>query len=213
MRTVVGVFATRQEADAVLRDLNAIGIPPDEVSIAEGPGGKDHEKEWSRRNISAAAASTFGWMFAGLIPHVAESSLSGATALGAGVGAAGGILAGVAFAALQLRTVGGPDHTFMAALTGLCIAGMCGGFAAAFYNMGVSHERLALEREAEVDHGVVVAAHVIETREPDAVRVMNEHHARKTGAGADAWMASGWTGAHPIEEPYPSDSEYRAHGA
>jgi hypothetical protein len=44
-------------------------------------------------------------------------------------------------------------------------------------------------------------------------KVMNAHHARKTRADADPWLASGWTGAHPVETPYPSDSEYKAHVA
>jgi hypothetical protein len=77
--------------------------------------------------------------------------------------------------------------------------------------MGVSHEKLALAVEAKKEHGVVVAAHVIELREPEAVKVMNEHGAKSLRADADAWMASGWAGAHPAEEPYPSDSEYRSH--
>ena len=211
MRTVVGVFASREEADSVLRDLNSIGIPPDEVAIA-GPGhSADHEKEWSRRNISAAAASAFGWMFAALIPQVAERTLAGATAVGAGVGVAGGALAGLAFNSIRTSSVAAPDHAFISALIGMVICGTLGGLAAAYYNIGVSHERVALEREAQADHGVVVAAHVIEDREPDALRVMNAHSASKMRADADAWMASGWTGAHPTEEPYPSDSEFRSH--
>jgi len=213
MRTVVGVFTSREEATAVLRDLNNIGIPPDDVAVAEGRGSKDHDKEWNRRNISAAAASAWGWMFAGLIPLVSERNLAGATALGAGVGAAGGMLAGIAFAAIQSASVGGPDHTLLAAVLGLLICGTCGGVAAAYYNMGVSHEKIALDREAEIDHGIVVAAHVIESREAHTIKVMQEHHAFKTNADEDPWRASGWTGPHPSEEPYPSDSEYRNHPA
>ena len=213
MRTVVGVFASKEEAQAVLRDLNAIGIPPDEVAIAEGGESKDHEKEWSRRNISAAAASAWGWMFAGLIPAVSERNLPEATGLGAAVGAIGGAIAGFAFNAVRTQTVGAADHALISALVGAVIAGALGALAAAYYNMGVSHERLALEHEAEVDHGIVVAAHVIEERESDAVKVMTAHHASKTRADADGWLASGWTGAHPTETPYPSDSEYKAHAA
>ncbi|HWE51577.1 MAG TPA: hypothetical protein VG273_17425 [Bryobacteraceae bacterium] len=213
MRTVVGVFASREEANGVLRDLNAIGIPPDEVAIAEGSESKDHEKEWSRRNLSAAAASAFGWMFAGFIPEVAERDLPGATAFGATIGAVGGALSGLAFNAIRVNSVGATSEPIVSALVGLVIAGGLGGLAAAYYNMGVSHERVALEHKAEVDHGVIVAAHVIDEREPDAVKVMNAHHATKTRADADPWLASGWTGAHPTETPYPSDSEYKEHAA
>jgi len=210
MRTVVGVFPSRDEADAVLHDLNAIGIPPDEVAIGE-PGATDHEKEWSRRNISAAAASAWGWIFALMIPEISERNLAGATVFGAEVGAAGGMLAGAVFSAIRAASTGGPSHPVISAVTGLVIGGFAGALAAAYYNMGVSHERLALCTEAEQEHGFVVAAHVIEAREPDALRIMNDHGAKKARGDADAWLASGWTGAHPAEEPYPSDSEHRAH--
>jgi hypothetical protein len=213
MRTVVGVFASREEANAVLRDFNAIGIPPDDVAIAEAGQFSDHEKEWSSRNLSAAAASAWGWMFAGLIPEIAERDLPGATAFGAAIGAIGGAISGLAFNLIRVNSVGATSVPLTSALVGLLIGGTFGGLASAYYNMGVSHERLALEHEAEVDRGVIVSAHVIDEREPEAFKVMNAHHARKTRADADSWLASGWTGAHPVETPYPSDSEYKAHVA
>jgi hypothetical protein len=212
MRTIVSVFPSRGAADAVARELNSIGIPLDEVAIAEGSVSADHEKEWSRRNIAAAAGSGFGWFLAGLIPQVAERSREGAAAFGAAFGGAGGCLAGILFAAIQSSTIGNPVSYVFAAFAGFCIGAAFGGCAAALYNLGVSHERVALCREAEADHGVVVAAHVVQDREEDAMRVMTGHGGQKTRVDADAWLASGWTGAHPPDEPYPSDSAYRSHG-
>jgi len=212
MRTVVGVFPSRAAADSVARELNTVGIPFDEVAIAEATS-KDHEKEWSRRNISAAAGSGFGWFLAGLIPQVAERSRAGAEIFGFSVGGAAGLAAGLAFTALQSSTTGLPPHTLAGAVIGLLIGGAAGGSAATLYNMGVSHERLALAREAQLDHGVVVSVHVEPAREMETLKIMNSHGAIKTDADADAWAATHWIGPHHREEPYPSDSTYRSHPA
>jgi hypothetical protein len=212
MRTVVGVFPSREAAESVARELNTVGIPFDEVAIADSTS-KDHEKEWSRRNLAAAAGSGFGWFLAGLIPQVAERSRAGAEIFGFSVGGGAGLVAGLGFAALQSSTTGLPPHTLAGAVIGLLIGGAAGGSAATLYNMGVSHERLALAREAEMDHGVVVSAHVSHTREEETIGIMKSHGAIKTDADADAWAATHWVGPHHKEEPYPSDSTFRSHPA
>src|SRR6185437_6580517 len=86
MRTVVGVFPSREEAIHVANDLNTLGIPEDEINIADSAGANGHEKEWSRRNIAACAGTAFGWFLAALVPAVAEQSRVAAVAFGASVG-------------------------------------------------------------------------------------------------------------------------------
>jgi hypothetical protein len=209
MRTVVGVFPSRAEAEQVARDLQSLGISPDDLSIADGAGAENHE--WSSRNIAAAGGLAFGWFAAGLIPAVAEQSPAGATGFGAAVGCIGGLVAGLV--ALIIRH-GAPfvaDSAIVTALTTMVIGAVGGGLIAGMYRMGVSHEGTPLFAEALREHGVVVAAHVDIPREQDALRVMNEHGARNVRADADAWLASGWDGGCPIEMPYPSDSSVRSH--
>jgi uncharacterized membrane protein len=204
MRTVVGVFPSQQEADRVARDLNALGIPADDVSIADGTG--RNRREWSQRNIAACTGASCGWLIAGLIPLIAERSRAAATGIGAAIGGLAGVIAGVI--ALAVHSGGNPFATVFAAVA---VGAAFGAVIAAVYNAGVSHEDIPLDNEALREHGVVVAAHVDEPRAPKAVLVMNEHGARNLRDGADAWGASGWTGSHRAEEPYPSDSSVRTH--
>jgi hypothetical protein len=208
MRTMVGVFPSREEADRVAHDLNALGIPADDVSIADGTGGD--RREWSHRNIAACTGASYGWFVAGLIPLVAERSRAAATGIGASVGGLAGVLAGLAALAIRGAPIvaGSQVATVVAALA---IGAGFGAAIAELYSMGVSHEDVPLDNEAVREHGVVVAAHVDLPRAPKALWVMNEHGARNLRADADAWSASGWTGAQWIEEPYPSDSSFRSH--
>jgi len=193
----------------VARDLNAVGIPADEVSIADGEAAEGHE--WSQRNLAAVGGLSAGWFIAGLIPLVAKTSFSGAVTLGASIGGAAGFLAGMV--ALAIRG-GNPiiaGSGMATAFAAVAIGAAFGALIAGMYNMGVSHEEIPLVKEAVREHGVVVAAHVDAPRAPDAFRVMTEHGARNLRADADAWTASGWTGPHIQDEPYPSDSTIRKH--
>src|SRR5579863_1657331 len=93
MRTVVGVFPSRLEADRVARDLTGLGIPADDVSIADGAG-RDR-REWSQRNIAACTGAAYGWFVAGLIPPIAESGRGAAARIGAAIGGSAGVIAGI----------------------------------------------------------------------------------------------------------------------
>lgn len=215
MRTVVAVFPSRAEAEHVAHDLEALGVPNEEVSIAGGADADraarcEKEGEWSRRNIAAAAASGFGWFLAGLVPLIAERTRAGASTVGAALGGAAGLIIGL----IAIIVGGAPIAAGGSILTILLVLGIgaaAGGFVADLYSRGVSHESDALCLEAVREHGVVVAVHVDGAREADALRVMNEHGGRKTQAGADAWLASRWTGKYSNDEPYPSDSSFRSH--
>lgn len=211
MRTVVGVFPSRTEAAHVARDLNALGISEDEVTIADSAGAENHE--WSSRNVAACGGLSFGWMLAPLVPVLAERSRAVATWLGASIGGVLGLIAGMA----ALMVTGGAPivagSVILTVLSAVGIGAMAGALIVGVYSMGVSHEGIPLCSEAAREHGVVVAAHVDAALEPEALRVLNEHGARNSRAGDDAWVASGWTGQHPAEEPYPSDSSFISHPA
>jgi hypothetical protein len=209
MRTVVGVFPSREEAEHLAHDLKELGIPEDEVIIADSAGADNHE--WSSRNLAACGGMAFGWFIAGLIPVMAERSRVAATLIGASVGSIAGLIGGLAVLVMRggIPLFGGSPITM--ALSVLATGALGGGLIAAVYSMGVSHEGKPLVVEAAREHGVVVAAHVDVPREPEILRVMNEHGARNSRAGADAWRASGWTGTHATEEPYPSDSSFISH--
>ncbi len=210
MRTVVAVFPSREEAEHVAKHLKAIGIPTDDVSIASADRHDRTEGEWSRRNIAASAASGWGWFLAGLIPLIAERTKTAASLVGAALGGGAGLIIGlIAAVARGLPITGGTS--IGTTLLAMIFLAVFAGFAAETYASGVSHESEALYEEAVREHGVVLAVHVEQAKEPEAARLMNEHGARLEHAGADAWLASGWKGRYSNDEPYPSDSTFVSH--
>jgi len=212
MRTVVAVFPSREEAEHVAKHLKAIGIPTDDVTIASADRHDRKEGEWSRRNIAATAASGWGWFLAGLIPLIAERTKTAASLVGAALGAGAGLIIGLIVTAARGLPI--TDGTSIGTiLLAMVFFGLFAGFAAETYASGVSHESEALYEEAVREHGVVVAVHVEDAKEPEAARLMNDHGARNEHADADAWLASGWKGKYRNEEPYPSDSTFVSHPA
>jgi len=121
MRTVVGVFPSRVEANGVARDLEAMGIPNEEVLIVDGTDARaEKEGEWTRRNISAAAASGFGWFLAGLVPLIAERTYAAAARVGALIGGGAGTLIALMAVALRSGTPMGATTAIITVLGALC---------------------------------------------------------------------------------------------
>ena len=209
MRTVVGVFPEKANAERVANDLNALGIPTDDITIV-GPGAGDHEAEWTRRNLAAAAGCGWGWLIAALIPAVAEANRPAAIGFGALLG--GGVVTALTTLAIRTATQVSTGEGIVISITALVAGAAAGGIAAGIYNAGVSREKIPLHEEAIRERGIVVAAHVDEPMENEAVRLFEEHGARNLRAEADAWLASGWKGAYDKAALYPSDSTIRTHG-
>lgn len=222
MKTMVGVLPSEEEATCVTRELKALGIASDEIMIADGIDEESrekslHEGEWSRRNLAAVAASGFGWLFAGLVPVIAESSRRRAVAIGGSFGGFAGIVAALIALSIHghvsIPGSGSPGVQAAVILGGLLVGGLGGSLVTGIYSMGVSHEEVPLCEEAFREHGVVVSIHVDDRTEPGALKVLNEHHARSLRTGADAWVASGLAAAGPVGEKfYPSDSSFKSSG-
>lgn len=209
MRTVVGVFPSRADADHVVHHLHNVGVPSDDITVADAD--KADHREWSERNLAACGGLSAGWFMAWLIPLVANRSFPAAAAFGAAVGGTAGLIAG----SFSLTVRPGNPILFGSALltviAAVAIGMIFGTLIAGVYNMGVSHEEIALQEEASREHGVVVAAHVDEHREAEAVKLMTEHGASNLRDDIDAWKASGWAGTYIPDEPYPSCSTIRKH--
>jgi hypothetical protein len=183
MKTVVGAFPSMGEAERVARDLEEMGIDKDEISVIAGNEAGTHDEYLKKPTSTGAAAAS-------------------AASFGGGVGIVAGLIA-LAIPGVGPIIAGGALATV---LTGLGVGAAAGGLIGAFTNMGVSQEEAPLYQEAVRRGGVVVAAHVNDPMEQDALRVMDEHGARDLNAEADAWRAAGWKGSYSNPHPYPSDS-------
>lgn len=206
MRTVVGVFSDRAETDHVVRHLIEVGVPSDDVTVADAVWAEGHE--WSDRNLAACGGLSMGWFMAWMIPLLTKRNFRGATAFGAGIGGVIGFIA-----ALFALWIGSPAGATVTMLAGVATGVVFGGLIAGMYSLGVTHEEIPLQAEAAREHGVVVAAHVDKPTAEVTYRVMEEHGARALRTDVDAWKASGWGGTIVPDEPYPSDSTIRRHAA
>ncbi len=206
MRTVVGVFSDRAVADRAVHHLIDIGVPSDDVTVADALKADGHE--WSDRNLAACGGLSAGWFMAWMIPLLTKRTFPGATAFGAGVGGVTGFIAGLA-----ALWIGSPAGATVTMLAGVTTGVVFGALIAGMYSLGVSHEEVPLQAEAVREHGVVVAAHVDKPTAEEAYRLMEEHGARALLTDEDAWKASGWGGTVVPDEPYPSDSTIRKHAA
>jgi len=206
MRTVVGVFSDRAEADHVVRHLIEVGVPSDDVTVADAVRADGHE--WSDRNLAACGGLSMGWFMAWMIPLLTKRNFRGATAFGAGIGGVIGFIA-----SLIALWIGSPVSATVTMLAGVATGVVFGGLIAGMYSLGVTHEEIPLQAEAIREHGVVVAAHVAKVTAKVTYRVMEEHGARALRTDTDAWRASGWGGTVVPDVPYPSDSTVRKHAA
>lgn len=165
MRTVVGLFDVRDEAEAAIRHLMADGVDRESISIAM----KD-----AREATSIADAT-------GAHDLSAEGATAGAVS-GAGIGAMVGIaLLGstVLLPGLGTFLIGGP---IAAALTGAGIGAASGGIIGGLVGSGIPEEE-AEHYSAGIERGgIFVSANVHEEKVAEVRRVFDEEGSQRTYA-------------------------------
>ena len=165
MRTVVGLFDTREAAEAAILRLTADGIDRESISVAM----KDV------REASAIADAT------GVEDLSAEGATAGAMS-GAGVGALVGIAligANVILPGLGTFIIGGP---IAAAITGAGIGAASGGLIGGLIGAGIPEEE-AEHYASGIDRGgIFVSAHVDESKVAEVRRLFDEEGSQRTYA-------------------------------
>lgn len=189
MRTVIGVLPSVSEANRVAHEFEVVGIARSEINVVPAVA-DDHELEKversKRSNAAAARAGAFRGALLGLGLGGLMLSMPGVKPF----------LAGSALATLAMGCV------IVASLMSLIVV---------ISNMGQLHEEAALFEEAAHEKGVVIAAHVSERREPAALRILGERHARDVHSADEVTHLSRWTGVYENPNPYPCDSQVSAH--
>ncbi len=165
MRTVVGLFDTRDAAESAIHRLMADGVDRDSISIAM----KD------AREASSIAEAT------GTNDLSAEGATAGAVS-GAGVGALVGIaLLGstVLLPGLGTFLIGGP---IAAALTGAGIGAASGGLIGGLVGAGIPEDE-ATHYAAGIERGgIFVSAQVADGQVADIRRIFDEAGSQRTYA-------------------------------
>ena len=165
MRTVVGLFDSRDAAESAIHKLTADGVDRESISVAM----KD------AREATAIADATGAHDLSG------EGATAGAMS-GAGVGALVGIaLIGstVLLPGLGTFLIGGP---IAAALTGAGIGAASGGLIGGLIGAGIPEEE-AEHYAAGIDKGgIFVSAHVDESKVAEVRRVFDDAGSQRTYA-------------------------------
>jgi uncharacterized membrane protein len=165
MRTVVGMFDSREPAERAIHRLMDQGIARDSISIAM----KDV------REATSISEST------GTHDLSAEGATAGAVS-GAGVGALVGIaLVGstVLLPGLGAFVIGGP---IAAALTGAGIGAASGGLIGGLIGAGIPEDEAHHYAAGIEKGGIFVSAHIPEGQVAEARRIFDEEGSRRTYA-------------------------------
>lgn len=172
MKTVSGLFNNFEAAREAVIALEAAGIPGDDISLLANNVGEGIETA----------------------PHGDLDNTAAGAGMGAAVGGAGGLLAGLGLLAIPgIGPVVGAGW-LAATAVGAALGGVTGGMLGALTDAGVSADDAHVYAEGVRRGGAVVSARVEEARVPVAQAIL------RGGTGVDieerrgAYETGGWTG-------------------
>ncbi len=174
MKTVVGLFETRNEVVGAVEALKLAGFDPEQMSVVM----KD------RQDAAVVAETT------GVVDHSGDATANGAI----GGGLLGG-LAGLALGAGALAIPGiGPilaAGPIAAMLTGGALGAATGGILGALTEAGLTEEEAA-DYQAGVEHGgILLTVHAPADREAEARQVLKDAGLRDLDHHRVRWPARG----------------------
>lgn len=175
-KTIVGLFDDASDAQAVVRELNELGIDRDQISIMANRSGDALTRD------TAPEVTTTG-----------EDAMAGA-GIGAVAGGIGGLIVGLV--ALPIPGLGpviaaGP---IAAALTGAGIGAVTGGVIGALTHVGVPEEHAQHYAEGVRRGGTLVTVSAPDVLAQRVSDVMTRYHAVNVSDRATKWRESGWKG-------------------
>lgn len=181
-RTIAHLFDSYADAAATVRDLEAAGFSPDEVSlIAGGDAGPD----------GAAPLAE---------PSAASGAGAGAT-LGTLLGGGAGLLAGIGALAIPGFGPVVAAGWLAAMLAGAGFGAAAGGILGALTQAGISEEHAHVYAESLRRGGSLVTVRGDENRLAMAETIMARHNAVDTEERARSFRAGGWTHYDPAADP------------
>lgn len=194
MRTITGLFDTRDQADTAVRSLKDAGIASDDISIvannADGSFAADGE------DVAADAGAGAG--------------------IGAAVGGAGGLLTGLGLLAIPgigpVVAGGWLVSTVVGAATGAVVGGATGGLIGALTDAGVDERDAHVYAEGVRRGGILVTARVDERRADAAQAILQNDNGVNILTRRRDYEASGWESFDETADPYRPDQirDYRA---
>ncbi|MEI9406869.1 general stress protein [Mesorhizobium argentiipisi] len=185
MTTVTGLFDDYQDASDAVSELEAIGVPRDDISIVA-----NNSDNWYRQDE---------------ISEAGEDAAAGA-GLGALVGGAGGLLTGLGIMAIPgvgpVVAAGWLAATAVGAVGGAVVGGAAGGILGALTESGVSERDAHVYAEGVRRGGSLVTARVDDLLAGEAERILRGERSVNLDERRSAYESAGWTGFDPSAEPF-----------
>lgn len=185
MTTVTGLFDDYQDASDAVGELEATGVPRDDISIV--------------------ANNSDNWYQADTASGTGEDAATGA-GLGAVVGGAGGLLAGLGIMAIPgigpVVAAGWLAATAVGAVGGALVGGAAGGIVGALTESGVSERDAHIYAEGIRRGGTLVTAQVDDRLTDEAERILRGSRSVNLEERRGAYEQSGWNGFDSNAEPY-----------
>ncbi|MBZ9847996.1 hypothetical protein LB565_08360 [Mesorhizobium sp. CA14] len=185
MTTVTGLFDDYQDASDAVSELEAIGVPRDDISIVA-----NNSDNWYRQDETS---------------ETSEDAAAGA-GLGALVGGAGGLLTGLGIMAIPgvgpVVAAGWLAATAVGAVGGAVVGGAAGGIVGALTESGVSERDAHVYAEGVRRGGSLVTARVDDRLTGEAERILRGERSVNLDERRSAYESAGWTGFDPGAEPF-----------
>jgi hypothetical protein len=193
MRTITGLFDTRDQADDAVRSLKDAGVSSDDISIVANNADGSYDGDGD----------------------VAEDAGAGA-GIGAAVGGAGGLLAGLGALAIPgigpVVAGGWLLSTVVGAATGAVVGGAAGGIVGALTDAGVDERDAHVYAEGVRRGGILVTARVDDSLADAARAILQNDDGVNIETRRRDYEASGWESFDEEADPYEADKvrDYRA---
>ena len=195
-RTVTRLFNTHTEAMSAVSDLEAAGIPHDDISLvasnADGwHGGHEHPHDAVHGDNEAAEGAGKGATTGGLI------------------GGAGGLLAGLGMLAIPgvgpVVAAGWLVSTAVGAIAGAAVGGATGGLLGSLKDAGHSDEDAQVYAEGVRRGGTLVSVKASDEHAAEAEAILQRRAGVDAASRGAAYRDAGWTGYNPEAPVYSAD--------
>lgn len=194
-QTLTGLFDDYEDAQRAVSDLEAAGVPANDISIVASNA---HGRHDDRDNLAAADAG--------------DDASKGA-GIGATVGGVGGLLAGLGLMAIPglgpVVAAGWLVSTAVGALGGAAIGAAAGGLVGALTHAGVPENDAHVYAEGVRRGGTLVTAKVDDAQAASARAILAHDRTVDVATRRRAYEQEGWTRFDENASPYTTDEVER----
>jgi len=186
-KTITRLFDDYVDAQNAVKDLEAAGIPHDDISIVANNAHGEHGHE----NVNDHGDVTRG------------------VSTGAALGGAGGLLAGLGLLAIPglgpIVAAGWLAATAVGAGIGAAGGAATGGIVGALKNAGHTDEEANILSEGVRRGGTLVSARVDDAQAPAVESILDRNRAVAAEGRGAAYRQAGWTQFNPDAPDYTQD--------